>query len=293
MISILIPCFDYNAYPLVSNIEKQALMLNINFEIICIDDGSFSPKNEANQKINSLTNTKFIESKKNIGRIKNRILLAEKSQYEKLIYIDVDTIPINENYLKNYISFSENASIIFGGSVYKKPENINSSLKYKFGKFREETNSSLRNKKPYKYISSSNFMCNKKILLDVLNKIENVSYGNDYIFSSILKNNHIDILHIDNQVVIENIDENEIFINKTEKALENLIKNYKNNKIKRHSISILNAYVLLELFFLKTIFIKITDLIKNILKNNLSNHNPNLFLFDLYRLRYLCKVKDF
>ena len=136
-------------------------------------------------------------------------------------------------------------------------------------------------------------MCNKKILLDVLNKIENVSYGNDYIFSSILKNNHIDILHIDNQVVIENIDENEIFINKTEKALENLIKNYKNNKIKRHSISILNAYVLLELFFLKTIFIKITDLIKNILKNNLSNHNPNLFLFDLYRLRYLCKVKDF
>ena len=46
MISILIPCFNYNAYPLVSAIEKQALMLNINFEIICIDDGSFSTKNE-------------------------------------------------------------------------------------------------------------------------------------------------------------------------------------------------------------------------------------------------------
>ena len=42
MISILIPCFDYNAYPLVSVLEKQALMLKIDFEIICIDDGSFS-----------------------------------------------------------------------------------------------------------------------------------------------------------------------------------------------------------------------------------------------------------
>ena len=49
MISILIPCYDYNAYPLVSKLEKQALILNINFEIICIDDASFSSKNETNQ----------------------------------------------------------------------------------------------------------------------------------------------------------------------------------------------------------------------------------------------------
>ena len=34
MISILIPCFDYNAYPLVGVLEKQALMLKIDFEII-------------------------------------------------------------------------------------------------------------------------------------------------------------------------------------------------------------------------------------------------------------------
>ena len=55
MISILIPCYDYNAYPLVSKLEKQALILNINFEIICIDDASFSSKNETNQKINLST----------------------------------------------------------------------------------------------------------------------------------------------------------------------------------------------------------------------------------------------
>ena len=64
MISILIPCFDFNAYPLVSILEKQALMLKIDFEIICIADGSFSSKNDLNQKINLLTNSKFIESKK-------------------------------------------------------------------------------------------------------------------------------------------------------------------------------------------------------------------------------------
>ena len=60
MISILIPCYDYDAYPIVSKIEKQALILNIDFEIICIDDGSFSSKNEHNQKINLLTNLSLI-----------------------------------------------------------------------------------------------------------------------------------------------------------------------------------------------------------------------------------------
>ena len=104
MLSILIPCFDYNAYPLVCEIDKQALILELKFEIICIDDGSFSIKNELNQKINSIPNAKFIESKKNLGRIKNRLLLAETSQYDCLIYIDVDTTPQNKNFLKNYIA---------------------------------------------------------------------------------------------------------------------------------------------------------------------------------------------
>ena len=102
MISILIPCYDYDAYPIVSKIEKQALILNIDFEIICIDDGSFSSKNEHNQKINLLTNCKFIETKKNIGRVKNRVLLAESAQYDWIIFIDVDTTP-SDYFLRRYI----------------------------------------------------------------------------------------------------------------------------------------------------------------------------------------------
>ena len=51
MISILIPCYDFNALPLVKRLEKEALTLSIAYEIICIDDGSFSPLNENNQQI--------------------------------------------------------------------------------------------------------------------------------------------------------------------------------------------------------------------------------------------------
>ena len=291
MISILIPCFDYNAYPLVSILEKQALMLKIDFEIICIDDGSFSSKNDVNQKINVLTNSKFIESKKNIGRIKNRLLLAEKSQYEWLIFLDVDTLPNEDNFLKNYIDQINKGMMIIGGCIYKEPENENFSLRYKFGKLREEINSNIRNKNPYKYISSCNFMCHRNVLIDVLSSIKSISYGNDYIFGSLIKKMGIDVNHIDNPVLIDNIDENQIFIKKTHHALDNLISSYNNKIIKKHSISILKAYMILDNLLLKNVFIKITDLYRNLLKRNLYRKDPNLFLFDLYRLNYLCKIK--
>ena len=292
MISILIPCFDYNAYPLVSILEKQALILKIDFEIICIDDGSFSSKNDVNQKINLLTNSKFIESKKNIGRIKNRLLLAEKSQYEWLIFLDVDTLPNEDNFLKNYIDQINKGMMIIGGCIYKKPENENFSLRYKFGKFREEINSDIRNKNPYKYVSSGNFMCKRDVLIDVLASINSMSYGNDYIFGSLIKKKGIDIKHIDNPVLIDNIDENQIFIKKTHNALDNLISSYNKKIIKKHSISILKAYIILDSLLMKNIFAKITDLFKNLLNKNLHSKNPNLFLFDLYRLNYLCKIKN-
>ena len=290
MISILIPCYDYNAYPLVSKLEKQALILNINFEIICIDDASFSSKNETNQKINLLTNSRFIESKKNLGRIKNRLLLAENSQYNWLLFIDVDANPIGESFLKNYTSYIDKGTIFFGGSVYKKSENTNCSLRYKFGKKREEINSIQRSKNPYKYISSRNFMCKKDVIVETLSKIESVSYGNDYVFGSILKRKNINITHFDNPVLIENIEENSIFIRKTHQALDNVIKCYKEGKLQKHSITLLKVYKILDVLFMKGVFIKLTNIFRDKIEQNLHRENPNLFLFDVYRLNYICKI---
>ena len=270
----------------IDNIPKDIL-----YEIICIDDGSFSSKNEINQKINLLTNSKFIESRKNRGRIKNRLLLAEKSQYEWLIFLDVDSLPIEENFLKNYVDQLNKGTVIFGGCKYKKPMNENHNLRYVFGVQREEIISNIRNKKPYKYVLSRNFLCKRNILISALSSIKTISYGNDYIFGSILKNMGVDIIHIDNPVLINNIDENQIFIKKTHHALDNLISSYNNKIIKKHSISILRAYIILDILLMKKIFVKLTDIFKNLLKRNLYKKNPNLFLFDVYRLNYLCKIK--
>ena len=188
------------------------------------------------------------------------------------------------------ISYIDKGTIFFGGSIYKKSENPNCSLRYKFGKKREEINSIQRNKNPYKYVSSRNFMCKKDVIVEALSKIESVSYGNDYVFGSILKRKRIDIFHFDNPVLIENIEENSIFIRKTHQALDNVIKCYKEGKLQKHSITLLKVYRILEVLLMKGVFIKLTNIFRDKIKQNLYKENPDLFLFDVYRLSYICKI---
>ena len=290
MISILIPCYDFNALPLVKKLEKQALILGITYEIICIDDGSFSPLNEGNQQINALTNCQFIESKKNVGRIANRKLLAEKAQYNWLIFIDVDTIPKNENYLETYLKYIDKTDVIFGGFSYKKDSySEQTSLRYTFGRNREQVSAKKRMKKPFKYIISSNYMINKQIFDKIEIPIGINGYGLDYFFGASLKYNKAKIIHIDNEVYHYGLDENQDFIEKTRSALDNLKYMYKNNYLKRHDISILKSYKILKGLLLTKIFYAIINTINSKLEANLISKKPNMIAFDLYRLAYLCK----
>ena len=45
----------------------------------------------------------------------------EKSQYEWLIFLDVDNLPYEDNFLKNYIDELNKGTLIIGGCIYKKP----------------------------------------------------------------------------------------------------------------------------------------------------------------------------
>ena len=290
MISILIPCYNYNAYDLVSKLEKECLTLKIVFEIICIDDASFSPLNELNQKINILTNCKFFESKKNIGRSENRQLLSKKAQYKWLLYIDVDVKPLNDDFIKVYLNeIKKGFEVVFGGFNYKNIESNN--LRYLFGKSREDIPSITRNKNPYKYIISSNFLV-KKVIFDKINKNININgYGMDYFFGALLKENSISIKHIDNEVTHYGLDDNSKFLIKTNEALKNLHYLNKNKLITKNDITILKYYRLLDFLGLKRIISKLFNMFSKYIESNLKGSNPSLFVFDLYRLSYLCSLK--
>jgi hypothetical protein len=216
--------------------------------------------------------------------------LSQKAQYKWLLYLDVDVKPLNENFIKVYLNEIKNGvEVIFGGFNYKDIESNN--LRSLFGKSREDVPSSVRNKKPYKHIISSNFLM-KKIIFDKINRNININgYGMDYFFGALLKENSISIKHIDNEVTHYGLDDNSKFLIKTNEALKNLHYLYNNKLITKNDITILKYYRLLDFLGLKIIISKLFNMFSKSVESNLKGTNPSLFVFDLYRLSYLCSLK--
>ena len=292
MLSILIPTYNYSALPLATILEQQALKAGIVFELICMDDGSFSEHNKANQQINTLTNAKFIEHIKNVGSKANRRRLAKIAQYKWLLFIDADSKPKSVHFLTTYINeMSQPFDAVFGGFAYETAlQDSNKTLRYTFGKRREEVDALVRNKKPYKVIISANFLIKKSTFLNIINREAKNIYGLDYLFSSQLKAHHINIKHINNEVYHLGLDSNDQFLKKARHAVEALHYIYKSGSIKAHDISLLRTYKVFKFSGLWRIFAWLFNKFESKFRANLIGPNPNLFLFDLYRLGYLCTL---
>lgn len=294
MLSILIPVYNYNVYPLVSELHKQCLECEIDFEILCQDDFSNFYLIE-NQKINNLSKCHFFISDKNSGRTSTRNKLANKADFKWLLFLDADVIPVNSDFISTYLSLiDEQYQVVFGGYYYDKDTKPKPEcrFRYKYGKEREEKTASERNLEPYKYIFSGNLLILKETFLAANYPHKDAHYGMDIYFSYQLFLNKTKILHIENPIYHLGLETNEIFFKKSILAVESrkkflidceqiekispLIKHYKTIK----------KYGLLPTAIL---FFKITE---PILKKRIFNKNPSLFCFDIYRLGYLCSIRN-
>jgi glycosyltransferase involved in cell wall biosynthesis len=291
MLSILIPTYNYNVIPLVSELYKQCLECEIDFEIIVIDDCS-KLFLEENQEINSKENCRFEVLEKNIGRSAIRNLLAKKAASENLLFLDSDTIPSNSNFISNYNSFlNTKIEVVLGGYCYKEKPKFEGGFRYKYGKEREEKSAFERNLNPHKFIFSGNILIQKKTFLATNYSFENDLYGMDIFFAYQLFVNKIDVLHIENPIYHLGLETNEIFFEKSLKAVESR-KQFLVNCDQIEKISpLIKHYKTLKKYLLLPIAIVCFSVLKPIIKKLILNKNPSLLCFDLYRLGYLCTLK--
>jgi glycosyltransferase involved in cell wall biosynthesis len=164
MISILIPTYNYNVFPLAESLHKQAEKLAITFEINVYDDCSPNPV-VANEAINSLTNASYLILKKNIGRSAIRNLLAKNAKYENLLFLDADTQVIRTDFIEKYIAaIKNNTEIIYGGIIYQTdPPPKEEILRWQYGKKREALPVSERQKQPHLRFLTLNFLIKKVV----------------------------------------------------------------------------------------------------------------------------------
>lgn len=294
MLSILIPTYNYNAFPLAETIEKQALKSGLVFELICIDDGSNSLLNIENEKINHLTNCKFIAKKNNVGLSNNRNALAKLSNYEYILFIDGDSMLTSNKFITNYLdAIDRSFDIIYGGRIHPNfIENPNKKLRCKYGKFIEDKTVSNRNKNVYKTLMFNNTLIKKECFNDILFDSSLKKYGHeDTLFAYHVSLANLNVKHIDNPIEHTDIDISSVFIKKTEDGLVNLLHLYYSKKINNEFVRILKLYILINKVRLNSCVSFLYRIFNSVIKKQLESFNPSLTLFKLYKIGFLCSLK--
>lgn len=294
MLSILVPIYNYNVYPLVLELHKQCRECGINFEILCQDDASRSTLNALNENVNALSNCSFISLKENLAHRENRNSLAKQAKYDFLLFVDGDSIIIHPDYIRKYFVNLNGFDVVYGGRLH--PEQCpsdNQKLRWKYGKFIEDKSAENRNKNPYQSLLFNNTVIKKECFDQVKFDKNLKKYGHDDTqLSYQLSVLQAKVNHIENPVEHGDIDKNMDYLNKTKESLENLLLLYQEEKIDIKFVRMLQLYH----FFNKTgaalVISKIYGLFEKSLLKNLTGNNPTLIQFNLFRVGYLCSIKQ-
>jgi hypothetical protein len=205
--------------------------------------------------------------------------------------LDGDSVIKSRNYIKTYVTHAKQNLVIYGGRVYPKkmPASKKKRLHWKYGTTREALSAKIRNKNPYLNFQSNNFLIPQALFNIQTFDEKMIGYGyEDLLFAREMEVKHIKILHIDNPVVHEGLENNDIFLKKTENAIRNLAALYRDGK---HPITRLTqTYKKLERFGITQSLYKLLSKIEHKIKTNLLSENPSVRLFNAWKLKQFIEL---
>jgi len=292
MLSILIPVHNFDLRKLVHDLHSQALLSRYEFEIIVVDDFSLEEKKNINREISHLDFVKYIELESNIGRSAIRNKLADLAKYSHLIFIDSDAEVNSIDFIENYAKNTAPNSVVCGGMAYSsKHLNETNSLRHFYGISREMRTANERNKQANASFISFNFMISKDLFSKVKFNESITTYGHeDTLFGYDLQKQGITIQHIDNYLLHAVLDTNTEFLLKTKQSIKTLFQLINDPKIDTEfcfDISLIRVFNKVKKAKMIWIFALVYKNFQNTIEKRLSS-KPNLVLFDIYKLSYLC-----
>ena len=292
MISILIPTYNYNVYPLVTELKKQADSLSIPYEILIQDDAStlFLKENEA---INALENCTYILNSENLGRGNNINTLNSKARFDFVLILEADALPENKNYLETFVkAVTPETEVIFGGVTYPETQPKSEQLlRWKYGNERESITIEERLKNPHHFVFTWNLLVKKEILAKNPFPVSIKEYGyEDVAFSKKLKTQNVKVQHIENRLIHFNHETSVVFIQKTEKAVRTLKQLLESNELAYEDTRIGKIYSQLSAVGLEKSIAFLFRTFSKRLLSNLTSSSPSLMLLDLYKLGYFCAL---
>ncbi|MDL2297075.1 glycosyltransferase [Bacteroidales bacterium OttesenSCG-928-B11] len=231
MLSVLIPVYNWDVRAFVNELHRQLESENIPYEIVIEDDTSEERYHLLNSSLPKLPHTSYCKNEINLGRSKIRNSLISKSQYPYLLLMDCDAGIVSPDFIHNYIKairkFSTKDNFVISGGVVYRPEKPEQDymLRWKYGRKKEEIPAKKRNTHPYKSFTPFNILATKTIFETLRFDETFSSYGHeDTVFGYQLQEAGVPLLHIDNPLFHDGLDKNEVYLQKIECAVENLIR---------------------------------------------------------------------
>lgn len=285
MLSILIPVKNFNCSELITALHKQGEALGFPYEILIAEDGTDKEKLHLNAVADNLKNCRRIVKDSNIGRASIRNLLASQAQHPGLVFIDCDAVVEKEDFLKTYADALKKSKVVCGGLYHANTlPDRHCTLRYRYEKEADRRrDAQTRSKAPYDRFTSFNFAIDKQLFNSILFDTSITRYGyEDVLFGKELEKRNIEIQHIENRLLHSGLEKNDIFLQKTEQALETLseIKDIIGDTPLLRTVNKLSRYHLTGLFM------KYWKCNMKRLRRNLLGNSPSLLKFKIYKLGY-------
>ncbi|MBO7464901.1 MAG: glycosyltransferase [Bacteroidales bacterium] len=282
---------------MVKELYRQAEEAGIGFEILLFDDQSDAEYREKNSILETLPHVRMYSLPSKAGRSVARNFLAAQATCPYCLFIDCDSEMVDDKYIRRYLPYCNGERVVVcGGTSYRPdPPARDSLLRWTYGVRCEIRSAAERNRNPNAQFSAFNSLMQKSLFLEIRFNELLKNYGHeDTLFGFELRKKGITITHIDNPLYHVGIDTNKVYLEKTRQGVENLkllMEQYDDRDALVHDVRLLRYYSLLAKYRLDILFFGFFYVFKRLILMNLNGRHPNMALFNLYKLGYLCGLK--
>lgn len=295
MISLLIPAYNYDVRTLVQSLHAELAGMQIPFEIIVMEDGSEAPASTCNASLAALPRVRYVQLSANIGRYQIRQQLAALAQYEWLLFLDADALPLRVDFVQTYLQATPHQKVIVGGTVYSPLSPAAPQvLRWKAGHKKEMFSLLQRQAAPALHFSLFNVMLHREAWQALSFPAFFKGYGHEDTFIGLqLAQKNIPIHHIENPALHGNLDDAVTYLQKTKQALENLWRlcsYFPDQRLLQRQIRLYRCYRRLRAWQLLPALLLLYGIFEKDIERHLHSAAPQLLCFDLFKLAHFARL---
>lgn len=290
-LSVLIPVYNWDVRELVDSLVAQITDWPGPVEIILLDDYSTEEFRQLNKLLASLPTVRYQELPGNVGRAKIRNQLAAVAQYEWLLLLDNDSLLPGKDFLARYAAALHQSAVLIGGTCYAAtpPAEADLYLRWHYGYVREARPAALRQAAPYGQFTINNALIRADIFRRLPLDGRLTGYGHeDTKFGQALAKAQVPVLHLNNPVIHAGLEPAAVFLQKSEQAVYNLARVYREDGLGTDSRLLQTALQLRRLGLAPAARVALRALAPA-LRRQLLSAAPGLRFFDLLKLHWLLR----